>query len=84
MRDFIFFNEGIDLFLVITVVTQCIKNLCQSEMGKVNYNLLRGEIQPPVFYNCTNRGSRSLNNRSPPQKIALVSFSSPGAAKISL
>jgi len=62
-RDLVFFNICINFFLVVAVITQCIKDLRQGKMGKVNDNFFGRESQTPVFYNGPDRRSRTFNDR---------------------
>gem|GEM_PF-5947288 len=45
----------VDLFLMIAVVTQRIKNLGQAEMRQMLANILRLGPQPPEFYDRAHR-----------------------------
>jgi len=62
-RNFILFYVCINFLLIIAVIAQCIKNLCQSKVWEMNNYFFWREPQTPIFYNITDRYSGSFNNR---------------------
>ena len=56
-------DMSVDLFLVIAVVTEGIKDLCQREVWQPARNFLRGNAKSPELDNGADRGTCAPNNR---------------------
>ncbi len=54
---------GVDLFLVVAVVAQGIKDLRQREMGQPTWHFLRRNAKPPELNNGAYGGTGAADNR---------------------
>src|SRR5262249_50040671 len=61
-RDSIAFDVRVDLVLMITVITQRIKDLCERQVWKMFRNLFRGHAHPPDFNDCSNGRARAFDD----------------------